>query len=36
MDKPKETCKHEKTHVAVRHASGIKLVKCSVCGAVVN
>ena len=33
MDKP---CKHEKTHVAVRHASGIKLVKCSGCGAVVK
>ena len=29
-------CKHEKTYVAVRHVSGIKLVKCSGCGATVN
>jgi hypothetical protein len=27
----KEKCKHEKTYVAVRHESGIKLVKCSGC-----
>ena len=32
----KETCKHEKTYVAVRHVSGIKLVKCSHCGKVIN
>jgi hypothetical protein len=28
----KEKCKHEKTYVAVRHESGIKLIKCSDCG----
>jgi len=27
-----KVCKHEKTHVAVRHVSGIRLVKCSDCG----
>lgn len=25
-------CEHNKTHVAVRHESGIQLVKCSDCG----
>jgi len=29
-NKPK--CKHEKTYVAVRHESGIKIVKCCDCG----
>ena len=33
MDKP---CKHEKTHVAVRHVSGIRLVKCSGCGKIIS
>jgi transcription elongation factor Elf1 len=30
IDKPK--CEHVKTYVAVRHTSGISLVKCSECG----
>ncbi|CAB4159426.1 hypothetical protein UFOVP699_162 [uncultured Caudovirales phage] len=29
-DKPK--CEHTRTYVAVRHVSGIQLVKCSDCG----
>lgn len=34
MDNTKDTpkCTHDKTYVAVRHVSGIKLVKCSNCG----
>jgi transcription elongation factor Elf1 len=38
MDKPieKPKCQHVKTYVAVRHVSGIQLVKCSECGQVVN
>jgi hypothetical protein len=38
MDKPKEKpvkkpkCQHTRTYVAVRHLSGISLVKCSECG----
>ena len=32
----KEPCKHEKTYVAVRHVSGIKLVKCCKCNSVIN
>jgi hypothetical protein len=38
MEKPKEKqvvkpkCEHKRTHVAVRHVSGIQLVKCSDCG----
>ena len=28
----KETCKHERTYVAVRHISGLSLVKCKDCG----
>jgi hypothetical protein len=34
MDKPveKPKCEHKKTYVAVRHVSGIQLVKCSDCG----
>jgi len=31
----KKTCKHEKTYVAVRHAGGMKLVKCSNCNCTV-
>lgn len=31
--KDKEKCTHENTYVAVRHVSGIKLVKCKDCGA---
>jgi hypothetical protein len=31
----KKPCNHEKTHVAVRHANGMKLVKCSDCKATV-
>ncbi len=27
-----KVCKHEKTYVAVRHESGIQIVKCSDCG----
>ena len=34
MDKPK--CNHEETYVAVRHVSGISLIKCKKCGAPVN
>ncbi len=30
-----EPCKHERTYVAVRHVSGSKLVKCSVCNCTV-
>lgn len=30
--KKKEPCRHERTHVAVRHESGISLSKCSDCG----
>ncbi len=30
IEKPK--CQHIKTHVAVRHVSGIRLVKCCDCG----
>ncbi len=29
----KTKCKHENTYVAVRHESGLKLVKCRDCGA---
>jgi transcription elongation factor Elf1 len=34
MEKPieKPKCAHVKTYVAVRHVSGISLVKCSDCG----
>ena len=37
MDKPVETpkCAHTNTYVAVRHVSGIQLVKCKDCGKVV-
>ena len=35
-EKPSQPCKHEKTYVAVRHVSGLKLVKCSICGTKVN
>ena len=31
-DDEEEDCKHERTYVAVRHVSGIELVKCSDCG----
>jgi len=30
--KKEEPCRHERTHVAVRHQSGISLSKCSDCG----
>lgn len=30
--KKAEPCRHERTHVAVRHESGISLSKCSDCG----
>lgn len=30
VEKPK--CEHKRTYVAVRHVSGIQLVKCSDCG----
>ena len=33
-EKPVE-CKHEKTYVAVRHISGISIVKCSSCNKVI-
>ena len=35
MEKPiiKPKCEHKRTYVAVRHVSGIQLVKCSDCGA---
>jgi len=29
---PRPTCEHKRTYVAVRHVSGIQLVKCSDCG----
>jgi len=29
-------CEHKRTYVAVRHVSGIKLVKCCDCGKVVS
>jgi hypothetical protein len=34
MEKPKEKpkCQHIQTYIAVRHLSGISLVKCSECG----
>ena len=32
----KKPCKHERTYVAVRHVSGLKLVKCSDCNCRVN
>ena len=37
MDKPvkpveKPKCEHKRTYAAVRHVSGIQLVKCSDCG----
>lgn len=34
MDNTKEPakCTHDKTYVAVRHVSGIQLVKCVKCG----
>ncbi len=32
MKNTKEKCKHPNTYVAVRHVSGIQLVKCSDCG----
>jgi hypothetical protein len=37
MDKPveKPKCAHAKTYVAVRHTSGISLVKCKDCEKVV-
>ena len=37
MDKPveKPKCTHTNTYVAVRHTSGISLVKCKDCGKVV-
>ena len=31
--KKEEPCRHERTHVAVRHESGISLRKCSDCNA---
>ncbi len=30
IEKPK--CEHKKTYIAVRHVSGIRLVKCLDCG----
>lgn len=33
VKKPK--CEHKKTYVAVRHVSGLRLVKCEKCGQVV-
>ena len=36
METTKTPCKHENTYVAVRHVSGIKLVKCSDCGKAVE
>jgi hypothetical protein len=32
----KEPCKHEQTYVAIRHSSGINLVKCCKCGKAVT
>jgi hypothetical protein len=33
QEEPKQPCKHERTHVAVRHESGLVLRKCSDCNA---
>jgi transcription elongation factor Elf1 len=30
--KEKPKCEHQKTYVAVRHVSGIRLIKCQNCG----
>jgi len=32
-DRLNKICNHHKTYVAVRHVSGIRLIKCSDCGA---
>jgi hypothetical protein len=32
IKKPK-SCPHEKTYVAIRHESGLTLVRCKACGA---
>lgn len=33
VEKPK--CEHKKTYVAVRHVSGLRLVKCADCGSII-